>query len=386
MTAVTSSGFQRTRLDERLASLKEAVRAIFGPDINLDPDTIDGQMLGIFAESISNLDQLAEDCYQSFNPSSAAGLALSRLVQLNGIRRIAGAHSTASIRCVGTDGTIIPAGSLVSNPATGVTFETLIESTIPSSGQIDINVRATEIGAKFAPAGTLTKIDTPIYGWQTVTNPIDAVPGRNEETDLSLRARRASSTATPAQAVLDGIYGAIANIPDVRQCRVFENDQDTTDSNGLPPHSIYCVVEQGSAEDIAAAIWRRKTVGTTMVGNVSEVVSDSQGNPHTVKFSRPSDANVYVVINLTTRPGWPTDGEQRIKNALVEWGISDQSIGEELIYSRLFSPINTVPGFAVDSLYIGTTPAPSGTANIGVAFDGLARIDSSRITVNVTTP
>ena len=88
MTQLTAQGFTRTRLDERLSQLQDAMRAIFGPNINLDPDTMDGQTLGIFAESTSNLDQLAEDVYHSFNPQSATGVALSRLVQLNGIRRI----------------------------------------------------------------------------------------------------------------------------------------------------------------------------------------------------------------------------------------------------------------------------------------------------------
>ena len=86
MTQLSSQGFTRTRLDERLTALQEAMRAIFGPTLNLDPDTMDGQALGIYAESISNLDQLAEDVYHSFNPNSATSRALSRLVMLNGIK------------------------------------------------------------------------------------------------------------------------------------------------------------------------------------------------------------------------------------------------------------------------------------------------------------
>ena len=89
MSAVTATGFTRTRLDERLDDLVARAKAIIGNDIDVDQESLDGQLLGIFAESISNLDQLAEDVYQSFNPQSASGLALSRLVQLNGIRRTA---------------------------------------------------------------------------------------------------------------------------------------------------------------------------------------------------------------------------------------------------------------------------------------------------------
>ena len=383
MTQLTSQGFTRTRLDERLTALQEAMRAIFGPTLNLDPDTIDGQTLGIFAESISNLDQLAEDVYHSFNPQSATGVALSRLVQLNGIRRIEGTYSTVTLRCVGSQGTVIPAGSLVKSTATNATFETTKEATIPASGEIDIAARSAVKGAVLAPAGTLTKIDTPIFGWQTVTNLLDAAPGRNEETDEQLRLRRRASTSTPGQAILDALYGALRNIPEVRQAKVYENDQDVIDANGLPPHSIYCIVEGGADADILRAIWLKKTAGTTTRGTTTGTVTDSMGNPHTLKFSRPTSVNVYVTVNLHTRPGWPTDGAQRIKDALTAWAVANQSIGEEVIHSRLFDPINSVPGHSIDSLYIGTAVNPAGTANIAVPFDGLARFDSTRIVVNV---
>lgn len=383
MTQLTSQGFTRTRLDERLTALQEAMRAIFGPTLNLDPDTIDGQTLGIFAESISNLDQLAEDVYHSFNPQSATGMALSRLVQLNGIRRIDGTYSTVTLRCVGSQGTVIPAGSLVKSTATNATFETTEEAVIPASGEIDVAARSAVKGAILAPAGTLTKIDTPIFGWQTANNLLDAAPGRNEETDEQLRLRRRASTSTPGQAIVDAMYGALTNIPEVRQAKVYENDQDVIDANGLPPHSIYCIVEGGADADILDTIWLKKTAGTTTHGTTAGQVTDSMGNPHTLNFSRPTSVNVYVTVNLHTRPGWPTDGAQRIKDALTAWAVANQSIGEEVIQSRLFDPINSIPGHSIDSIYIGTAANPAGTANIAVPFDGLARFDSTRIVVNV---
>lgn len=383
MTQLTSQGFTRTRLDERLTALQEAMRAIFGPTLNLDPDTMDGQALGIYAESISNLDQLAEDVYHSFNPQSATGVALSRLVQLNGIRRIEGTYSTVTLRCVGSQGTVIPAGSLVKSTATNATFETTEEAVIPASCEVDVAARSAVKGALLAPADTLTKIDTPIFGWQTATNLLDAAPGRNEETDEQLRLRRRASTSTAGQSIVDAMYGALTNIPEVRQAKVYENDQDAVDANGLPPHSIYCIVEGGADADILDTIWLKKTAGTTTHGTTAGQVTDSMGNPHTLKFSRPTDVDVWVTVNLHTRPGWPTDGAQRITNALTAWAVANQSIGEEVIHSRLFDPANTVPGHSIDSLYIGTAADPAGTANIAVPFDGLARFDSSRIVVNV---
>lgn len=383
MTQLTSQGFTRTRLDERLTALQEAMRAIFGPTLNLDPDTMDGQALGVFAESQSNLDQLAEDVYHSFNPQSATGVALSRLVQLNGIRRIEGTYSTVTLRCVGSQGTVIPVGSLVKSTATNATFETTEEATITASGEIDIAARSAAKGAVLAPAGTLTKIDTPIFGWQTVTNLLDAAPGRDEEKDETLRIRRQKSTATASVGLVDSLYGYLNNLPDVRQAEVFENEGDSVDANGQAPHSIYCVVDGGLDQDIFDAIWLKKGSGCTQVGTTTGTAYDSRGNPHIMKFSRPTDVDVWVTVNLHTRPGWPTDGAQRITNALTAWAVTNQSIGEEVIHSRLFDPVNTVPGHSIDSLYIGTAANPAGTANIAVPFDGLARFDSTRIAVNV---
>lgn len=384
MTQLTSQGLTRTRLDERLTALQDAMRAIFGPNINVDSDTMDGQTLGIFAESTSNLDQLAEDVYHSFNPQSATGAAMSRLVQLNGIRRIEGTYSTVALLCVGQQGTVIPSGSLVKSASTNATFQTIAEATIPVDGQITVDAQASVKGLILAPSGTLTKIDTPIYGWQTVTNQMDAVPGSDEETDEQLRLRRRASTSTPAQSILDAMRGALLNIAAVLQAEVYENDEDTTDVvTGLPPHSIYCVVDGGANQDILDTIWLKKGSGVTLVGTTTGVVYDSKGNPHTMRFSRPTDVNVYVVVNLHTRSGWPTDGVQRIKDALTAWAVAEQIIGEEVIHSRLFDPINSVPGHSIDSLYIGTAANPTGIANIAVPFDGLSRFDSTRIVVNV---
>lgn len=383
MTQLTSQGFIRSRLDERFSSLSDSVKEIFGEDINLDADSIDGQTLGVYAEALSNLDQLAEDTYHSLNPQSATGVALSRLVQLNGIRRIEGTYSTVTLRCTGTSGTVIKKDSLVKSTTTSATFKTAVEATIPDDGFVDVPAQASVKGAIVAPTGSLTKIDTPVYGWQTVTNQADAVPGRDEETDEQLRIRRRASTAAPASAVVDSIYGALSNIPTVIQAKVFENFTDAVDGNGLPAHSLYCVVNGGVDADILKVIWQKKSAGVTVVGTTSGTVNDSMGNPHTMKFSRPAATNVYVTVNLHTRAGWPTDGVARIKAALVAWALANQKIGGEVIQSRLFDPVNGIPGHSIDSLYIGTAPAPGGTANIAVPFDGLAVFDTSRIVVNV---
>jgi uncharacterized phage protein gp47/JayE len=385
MTQITDQGFVRTSLQERLDSLRTAIKAIFGDSINLDPDTIDGQTIGIFADSISNLDKLAEDIYHSFNPSSATGTALSRLVQLNGIRRIGGTYSTCDVVCIGQAGTVIPAGSLIQSTATQAIFKTDFELTIGDSGTGTVSCKAVDLGEQQAPANTLTDINTPIYGWQSVNNPTAAVVGRDEETDAELRIRRAKSTATAAQSVLEGIYGSIANLPGVTQVQVYENSLDTRQaSTQLPPHSIQCVVQGGDLADIANAIWLKKTAGVTLTGNTQYIVKDSMGNEQNIVFSRPVSVPVYMIVNLSKKVGWPSDGVGRIQNALVQWVVDNQQIGEELIQSRLYEALNSIPGHSVTSLLIGTAANPTSTNNISVPFNGLAIADTSKIVVNVS--
>lgn len=381
MTQVTNLGFLRTRLDERLAQLQADYKAIYGDDIQIDPDDIDGQFIGMLSNAIADLDGLAEVVYHSFNPQSATGLALSRLVRLNGIRRTAGAFSMVDLTFTGQPGTVIPANSICKDPATGSKWYTLSEVVIPVSGTAIATARSEALGSTSAAAGAVSKIDTPVYGWQSVTNAQPATEGRSEETDEELRVRRAKSTNTPAQCIVDAVYGGIANLPNVRLVRVYENDQDVVDANGQAPHSIYCVVEGGDTTKIAQMIWDKKTAGTTTIGTSATNVKDSQGMNHVINFSRPVYTDAYIIVNITKRPGYPTDGTARIKAAMEEYG-KTLGIGDPLLNSRLYNPANTVPNHYVTSIMLGSAPDPATENNMFVNFDGLIRIDAARIVVN----
>ena len=173
-TQITSTGFERDRLDVIFASYQAAMRAIFGADINVDPDSLDGQMLGIFAEGISNEDQLAEAVYNSFNPSLSFGAGLSRLVQINGIRRIAGAYSSVIVTFTGVANTVIPSGTLVSQDTVQTKFSTTADATIGAGGTVSVACLATEFGAIIAAVITSFPIDN-VPAAEIVASP-DMIP------------------------------------------------------------------------------------------------------------------------------------------------------------------------------------------------------------------
>ncbi len=385
MTQVTSTGFDRTRLDQRLADLIADFQAIYGTDIQVNPDDLDGQWLAIMAERLADNDLLAEAVYNSFNPNGAIGVQLSRLVQLNGIKRIAGDYSVVNLLIVGTIGTVIPAGKVVGSLNDTQQWLTTTQVTIPASGQITVNAEPSEKGPIAAASGTLTEILTPIFGWLTVTNPLKAVVGREEETDEQLRARRKYSTSFPGQSFVDAIYAALANANGVRLCRVYENDTLVTDANGQTARTIHCVLEATTSDaDIAELIFINKPAGIPAIGATTVFTPDSQGILHAIKFTRAVHSLVYITVNIVKGVNYPlATGAQDIKDALVAYGAT-LVIGESLTVSRLYTPVNTVPYHTITSIFIGLAPAPGSAVPIPVLYTGIIDIDVSRIVVNVT--
>jgi uncharacterized phage protein gp47/JayE len=382
MSNVTDNGFQCDDLATIFANLQTAMRTIFGQDIDLDPDTVDGQTLGIYAESKADSDQLAQDVYNSWNPQTATGVALSRVVEYNGILRIPGEPSQGTVTCTGSAGTHIPINSLVQCTANSENFITIQDGYIGTSGTIDLSVLSVNVGAIQAPAGTLTKIMSPVFGWQTVTNVQPAITGRDEETDEELRIRRAASTATPAQSVPDSVYGAIANIPQVTQVRLYENYNNATDSNGLPPHSFSCVVQGGADADIAAAIWNRASIGATQVGTTHIVISDVQGFPHDIYFQRPTAVRIYLAISLHPLSGWGDSLINEMQINIANWTIENWTIGTSIIYSRLYEPINQMPNvFSVTSLKVDKITPPVGTIDIPIGFSSIATLAPTDVVI-----
>lgn len=382
MTQLSATGLQVSRLADRLLALQTALQTIFGPGLDLSPNTIDGQTAGIFAAAMADLDALVEEVYNATQPQNATGATLSRLVQLNGLTRIAGTYSTVTVTLGGRNGTIVPAGTLLRSTVTNAVFSTNAAVTIGPAGLATVAATASVIGAQQAPAGSLTGIDTPVFGLQTATNVAAATAGREVETDGELRARRAKSAAYPSQTVREGIEAAIANLAGVTDVRVYENDQPAADPDtGQPKNSIYAVVQGGTDADIGRALLLKKTAGVPTVGSTQVTVTDTEGHSRTLQFSRPVPDNVYVRVVVSRRAGFPSDGEAQIKAAIVAYASANFSIGEEVVRSDLFEALAGIPGKSVSNIAIGLAPNPTGTGNLVTAYDHLALFDVSRVSV-----
>lgn len=396
MTTINDLGIQRTRLDQRLADLVAKYQAIWGQDIDVAPESPDGQWLGVVSEMVADVDELVEVVYLGRNPSGATGASLSRLMRLTGIQRKTDQFSTVVLSLGGDGGAVVPDGSLIaSNLDPTAIFKTIGDVTLVGgvgSGAGLANAIATTAGAVLAPAGSLTEIKTVISGWSSSSNLADANPGSLGEKDPQARLRRDASVAAPAQSITDGLYSTVAALANVSSAVVYENNTDAVDARGLPPHSQQVIVAGGDPKLIAQAVFLKRSVGATMVGAQTATVVDGQGFNQIIRFDRPTQRTIFVTVHLNAEPG--NDVRNAIVAAIVAGGIENLKIGAGVIWASLFplvlGVLGTVPnGPKITSIAIGLTAGPTLQQDISLSTSEIATWDPTGFNngaIKIVTP
>lgn len=384
---INASGITIPDYADILYTLKEKYRSIYGSDVYLEDDSQDGQWIAIIAAAQNDSNASVVAAYNSRSPSTAVGEGLSSVVKINGIKRQSASNSTADVVIGGQDGTTITNGIVAD--ALQQRWSLPASVLIPDAGEITVTATAIEVGALQAPAATITKILTPTLGWQTVTNTLAATPGAAVETDAQLRARQRRSTALPSVTPLDGLYGLVADLDGVTQVQIYENDTDATDGNGLPEHSIAAVVEGGDAQEIANAIFAKKTMGAFTYGTTTESVIDAYGVPRQIRFSRPITKPIDVVIEIDSQTGYTSVIGTKIRQAVTEY-INALEIGSDVILTRLYVPANLngdvdegAETFELLSIMICLSGGSPAAADIAIGFNEVATCDIDDVTLTV---
>jgi uncharacterized phage protein gp47/JayE len=231
--------------------------------------------------------------------------------------------------------------------------------------------------------GTIDTIAVPVLGWDSVVNPLDASSGRNVETDTELRERFRVSKYFQAVNILEAMVDALKNVPEVIDVMVYENDTDTTDAYGVTPHAFMPIVLGGLTTSIGDAIWQNKPTGIKSVGNTTVSIADSQGLQHPISFFRPTLTRLYIKMTIQSTGLLVGNADVMIKDALVAKIKAENKIGTDVIYSRLYTPINSVAGFQINALTLGTAPNPTGMVNIVIPFNAVATLDAADITITI---
>lgn len=371
-----------------LSKLQTAVRGIYGNDIYIEPDSKDGQLIALFAQAVSDCNDVVIDTWNQFSPGTATGAGLSSIVKTNGIKRLVPSNSTAPGLVVGQVGTVINNG--VAKDATGNLWNLPATVTIPVAGQISVTVTAQAAGAIAAASGAINQIATPTLGWQTFASTSDATPGAPVENDPTLRNRQSVSTALPALTPLGSMQGALENLTGVTVVKIYENYTKVTDGNSIPGNTECVVIRGGTLSAIAQTIGQKKTPGCGTYGTTSQLYTDPKtGIPYTISFYLLADTNIKIRVTGTALTGYTTAQAAAIEKALSDY-IGMHDVGQDVEYSGLWAPAyQNMPAlqmpYKLTNIEMSTNGGVSWvTVDVAVAFNARAATATTDVTVNIS--
>lgn len=284
--------------------------SIYGPNINVGANSPDGQMVGIFAQAAIDVEELCAQIYASFDPDQAIGVVLDSRCAINGVTRKGPTYTVVPVSVTVSQAlTLAGLDSDPTNPFTvsdsvGNRFQLVTTYAFGGAGTQSLQFQAATIGPVLTSVNTITAIVTVTLGVTSVNNPSPAtVTGQAEESDAALRIRRAQSVANPSRGFLQGLIGALLATHNVTQAIVLENVTNSTDGNGIPGHSIWCIVLGGLDADVASAIYLKRNAGCGMKGSVTVNITQVDSTVFAVKFDRPIAEPLWIRFTATAVTG-----------------------------------------------------------------------------------
>ena len=380
---ITATGISAPTFAQIYAYLIQVYQGIFGADAYIANDSQDGQFIAILAQAMADCNAAVVAAYNAFSPATAQGVGLSSVVKINGLTRLVATASTATLTLTGIAGTVL--NNAQARDANGNLWGIPSPTTIGVGGTVSVTATCTQTGAISASAGAINAINTPILGWQSVTNAAQATLGQPVETDAALRLRQAASVALPSQTIFAGIVANIETVAGVTRVAGYENNTVSTNGNGIPAYSLAFVVEGGLQAAIAAAIATKVPPGIPTYGTTSTVVTDSFGSTRTINYSISTPETISVALTIKQLTGWQTVIIEPVIQAAVAAAIQALPIGSVVSYSELYvaayAALNQFPGtYRITAMTTQLNAGAPGTADITLAWNQSAICAPSNVT------
>lgn len=305
---ITQDGIQIDTISDILTIFQDGFRSIYGQSVTFEQDSPDGQMLNIFAVACRDILEFTRNIYNSFDPDEAMGRALDQRVLYNGLVRKCGTYTiipvtitiTNSCTLTGLDTATAKELAFTISDGIGNNFYLIqTQSFIP--GTYIANFRASNVGDVEVSIGSVTTLKTFITGVKSVINETASIlTGQSQESDAQLRLRRNRAVGYSIIGQLENLQATLLALDYVTDVVVYNNRTSSTDSLGVPSHSIWAIVEGGEDEKIASAIYLKLGGGCGMKGDVSVNVETVFGNNQIINFDRPTVE--HLAVKITAEP------------------------------------------------------------------------------------
>lgn len=302
------NGLQVSTSQELLDALVVAFQAIYGSDTNLDQSSPDGQLLNIFTQAGVDIRELLTQIYNSFDVDNCSGAVLDSRCAINNIFR-KGATWTIVPIDITVDRSVTLQGlddNFNDVNATAYTIQDnvgneflLVSSQQLAAGTHRVLFRAKDLGAVQTSINTITTPVTVVLGVTAVNNPVAPTEvGEDEESDYDLKIRRRQSVAIGSSGYLNGLLASVLQLDGVTDAALYENYTGEVDENGTPAHCMWLVVEGGAAADIADAIYRKKSYGCNMRGDITHTITTISQQQFVARWDEPTIQDLYLKFTI----------------------------------------------------------------------------------------
>lgn len=278
-------------------------------DINTEQNSPDGQLINIAAQAKMDILDLFTQYYNNLDPDRVVGIPQQILYKLNGLTIKSYTYSYCYVDVVITESLTLQGldDNIESADGTGYTVRDtngvrwiLAESQNLTPGTYSLNFRAGDLGEVKSAPNTITVMETIQRGVVSVNNPgANYLTGGRGETSAEFRIRRNKSMNIPSQGFDESIMAQMLALTDVTQCKVYDNRTDTVNSDGIPAHGVWIIVQGGTDEEIGNVIYHNIPPGIPMKGSKTVPVPRAiDGEIIEVNYDIAQSADLYIQATL----------------------------------------------------------------------------------------
>lgn len=344
---ISSKGIIPADIEKYLAKWTKFLKGKYGQDFFIKPEgVIDNLAVGSTASSL-DFESIILKLVKEMNPYTAEDEWQDHLYSLIGLEREQSSFTVVQRTVQGTPDTTVAAGSvLFENELTKDQFKLIDDCQLDSNGIGTGSFRAEEMGAIDLISTAKCKIisaPASVKGiYYTTGNSIDI--GKEYESNAEFRETWLQEQATAKANTEGGLkkillpycYGKSNNIK-IRMNRNLVKYED------VPLHSANIVVNSPYDDETIANVIFNKMVdgGFGLVGDIHQVVTDSEGVEEDVYFSRARLVQTYWQVQVALKEDYELEQviisvQNAIKNNF------SYSMGEPVIANRAIQYIDEI--------------------------------------------
>lgn len=172
---IDANGLQVASQTEIIDAVTAELQAVFGTDINVNPNSPDGQFININTQAVVDMLETLLDVYNIFFVDSAYGVILDQLVALNGLTRKQGSFTQVYVQVTATQALTLP-GQDTTTPFTvaddaGNQYQLVTSYAFGAAATVTLLFEAVLLGQVQVLSNTIDNIVTTTLGITAVNNP-----------------------------------------------------------------------------------------------------------------------------------------------------------------------------------------------------------------------